>query len=93
VAQRVEVDLGVEGGGGQVLMAKDLADRGQAGPSTEQLGGQGVAEAVWPHSREPRTRAGPLDDVTDQVRPDRSARGSTGEEHVAGSVGARPHDR
>jgi hypothetical protein len=71
-------------------MAKDLADRGQTGPSPQQLTGQGVAQPVWPHSREPRTRAGPLHDVTDQVRPDRSTRGSTGEEHVAGSLRVAP---
>jgi hypothetical protein len=56
-------------------MTKDLADRDQADTSAQQLAGQGVAQPVRSHPRKPGPRAGALDDITDQVRPDRSVRG------------------
>jgi hypothetical protein len=45
-----------------------------------------MAQAMWPHSWQPGSRAGPLEDITDQVRPDRSAGGPAGEEQMAGSL-------
>ncbi len=67
-------------------MTKDLADRDQAGAAAQQLAGEGVAQAVWAHPWQPGSQAGPFDDVTDQVRPDRPARGSAGEEQMTGSL-------
>jgi hypothetical protein len=43
---------------------------------------------MWTHSWQPGSRAGPLDNITDQVRPDRSAGGSAGKEQMAGSLRA-----
>jgi len=84
-AQRVEVDLGVEGGGGQVLMTKDRADREQASALPQQLARQRVPEPVRTQDRHGDASAGSLDDVTDQVSPDRSARGPQRQEQMAGS--------
>lgn len=64
-------------------MTKHLADRDQSGAATQQLAGEGVAQAVWPHGRQSSSRAGSLNDVTNQVRSDRSAGGSAGEEQMA----------
>ncbi len=82
----MEIDLRVEGRGGQILMAKDLADRHQASASAQQLTCQGMPEPVWPHRWQADADAGSLDDIADQVSTDRSARGTTGQEQAAGTL-------
>ena len=74
-------------------MTKDLADRDQPGAVAQQLAGQGVAQAVRPHRGQPGSDAGPLDDVTDQVRPYRSARGPAGQEQGRPPSGQRSTQR
>ncbi len=84
LSQRTEVDLGVEGGSGQVLVTKHLADRDQAGPLAQQLRRQGVPQPVRPHPWQPGSQAGPLHDITDG-----SARiGPRGARQVRNSWGA-----
>lgn len=46
-------------------MSKDLADRDQAGAVAQQLPGERMTQAMWTHSWQPGSRAGPLDDITD----------------------------
>ena len=65
--QRFQVDLGVEGGGGQILVTKHLADRDQPGAPAKQLGCQGMPQPVRSRARKAGPQAGPFDDVTDQV--------------------------
>ena len=83
--QRVQVDLGVEGGGGQILVTKHLADRDQPGAPAKQLGCQGMPQPVRSRARKAGPQAGPFDDVTDQVSTDRSARSPAGKEQPPGT--------
>jgi DNA-binding CsgD family transcriptional regulator len=79
--QRVQVDLGIEGGGGQILMTKHLTDRDQPSAAAKQLSCQGMPQPVRSHTRKACPQAGPFHDVTDQVRTDRPARSPAGQEH------------
>ena len=66
-------------------MTEHLADRDQAGAVPQQLARESVPEPVRSHCRQTGSLAGPLDDVTDQVRTDRPPRGPAGQEQMAGS--------
>lgn len=66
-------------------MTKDLADREQASALPQQLARQRVPEPVRTQDRHGDASAGSLDDVTDQVSPDRSARGPQRQEQMSGS--------
>ena len=65
-------------------MTKHLADRDQASASTQQLGSQGMSKPVRSHVWQPGPLTGPLDDITDQVRPDWSERGPARQEQMTG---------
>jgi len=86
VPQRGQVDLGIEGGGGQILMTKHLTDRGQPSAPAKQLSCQGMPQPVRSHARKARPHAGPFDNVTDQVRTDRPARSPAGKEQPPGTA-------
>ena len=51
-------------------MPKDLADHDKASTLAKQLASQGVPQPMRAHVRKSGPKAGTLDDITDQVRPD-----------------------
>src|SRR5680860_1421525 len=78
VAQHVEIDLGVKSSSGQILVAKNLADSDQPCTITQQFAGQSMQQTMWANLRRSGSLAGPLDDIADQIGPDRSARRPAG---------------
>ena len=66
-------------------MTKDLADRDQTSALPQQLARQRVPNPMRTQDRHAGASAGAFDDVTDQVSPDRSARGPQGQEQMSGS--------
>jgi hypothetical protein len=65
-------------------MTKDLTDRDQASALAQQFAGEGMAEPVWSHVWQTSTLARPLNDITDEICADRSARGFARQEQVTG---------
>ena len=74
-------------------MTEHLADRDQASALTQQLGSQGMAQPMRSHVWQSGPLTSPLDNVTDQIRADWSARGTARQEQMTGISGFRPADR